>query len=474
MAGNQLGAIEHIVVLMLENRSFDHMLGVLYADEANRSPAGDPFEGLTGTESNTDANGAEVTVFKIDPAKPSAYLMPGCNPGEGYSATNLQLFGADPAPTPPVATNSGFITNFAANITLNQQRHRPIVAGTMPADIMGMFTPELLPVLSGLARGYAVCDHWYSSVPTETIPNRAFAAAATSQGHMNDATKSFTVPTIFDLLTDQGVRWKIYGYDKDPLTRLDFPGTTFAPDACFGRFDDFRADAHAGQLPGYSFLEPGWGSAGNSQHPIDDVAKGEQLIHDFYRVLRDGRGWNQTLLIVTYDEHGGCYDHVPPPISATPPDQAVGEYRFDFTRFGLRVPAVLVSPLIAPGTVFRVPTGSTPLDHTSILKTVETRWGLPGLTARDTAAPGVDDALTLDAPRDDDPLDGVVVPASAGASPAAGTPSHLEQVHAELVSELPLAPQRRTRTPPLADLKSPADYDGYIQTRTALWKASRQ
>ena len=105
--------------------------------------------------------------------------------------------------------------------------------------------------------------------------------------------------------------------------------------------------------------------------------------------LRDGPGWDQTLLIVTYDEHGGCYDHVPPPSGAIPPDQAIGEYGFDFTRFGVRVPAVLVSPLIAAGTVFRVPAGSMPLDHTSILKTVETRWGLPSLTARDAAAPDV-------------------------------------------------------------------------------------
>ena len=473
MGGRQLAAIEHIVVLMLENRSFDHMLGFLYEDLGNKSSAGDSFEGLSGKETNTDANGTEVAVFKIDPTRNGAYFMPGCNPGEGYSATNLQLFGADPAPAPPVATNGGFVRNFTATLALNEQRHRPIVPGTVPADIMGIFTPELLPVLSGLARGYAVCDHWYCSVPTETLPNRAFAAAATSQGHMNDSTKSFTVPTIFGLLTAKGVRWKIYGYDKDPLTRLDFPDTTSAPDANFGLFADFRADAAAGQLPGYAFLEPSWGSAGNSQHPNYDVAKGEQLIHDVYRALKDGPGWDQTLLIVTYDEHGGCYDHVPPPAGAIPPDQATGEYGFDFSRFGVRVPTVLVSPLIAPGTVFRVPAGFTPLDHTSILKTVETRWGLPSLTARDAAAPGVGDALTLDAPRLEDPLDGVVVPASGGVNPAAGVPSHLEQAHAELVSELPLAPEQRVMTPPLADLKTPADYDGYIRTRISRWEESR-
>jgi phospholipase C len=473
MPDNELASIEHIVVLMLENRSFDHMLGFLYEDTGNVSPAGDPFEGLTGTESNGDENGAAVKVFKIDPAQPNAYFMPGGNPGEGYSATNLQLFGADPAPAPPVATNSGFVTNFAKTLALNASRHRPVVPGTVPSDIMGMFTPEALPVLSDLARGYAVCDHWYCSVPTETIPNRAFAAGATSQGHMNDSTKSFTVPTIFGLLSAKRIAWKVYGYDKDPLTRLDFPDTTGSPDANFGLFADFQADAGAGHLPGYAFLEPSWGSSGNSQHPNYDVATGEQLIHDVYRALRDGPGWNQTLLILTYDEHGGCYDHVPPPSGAQSPDSAQGEYGFDFTRLGVRVPTVLVSPLIAPGTVFRVPVGFTPLDHTSILKTVEMRWGLPALTARDAAAPGVGDALTLGAPRGDDPLDGVVVPTSAGPNPALGEPSHLEQVQAELVSQLPLAPEERIATPSLAELATPMDYDGYIRSRVAQWKATR-
>src|ERR671936_1454635 len=349
----ELATIDHIVVLMLENRSFDHMLGFLYADGGNTSPAGHPFEGLTGTESNADQTGRPVQVFKIDPTKPHAYFSPGADPGEGYSATNLQLFSADPAPVPPVAKNDGFVTNFDATLKLDAARHRPILSGTTPADIMGIFTPELLPVLSGLARGFAVCDHWFCSVPTETIPNRAFAAAATSQGHMNDSSKPFTGATIFGLLSTAGVPWKIYGFDTAPLTRLDFPDTTNAPDANFGLFPDFQADAAAGRLPGYAFLEPSWGATGNSQHPNYDVAKGEQLIHDVYRALRDGPGWNQTLLIVTYDEHGGCYDHVPPPTGAIPPDGTTGEYGFDFTRFGVRVPTVVVSPLIAPGTVFR-------------------------------------------------------------------------------------------------------------------------
>jgi phospholipase C len=474
MPENQLPAIQHIVHLMLENRSFDHMLGFLYADSGNAAPNGSPFEGLTGNESNPDSNGNPVSVFKINSAAADAYFMPGADPGEGYANTNSQLFGSGNAPVPPMATNQGFVTNFDATIAWDQRVGRSVEAGTTASDIMGIFTPEALPVLSGLARGFAVCDQWFSSVPTETFPNRAFACAATSQGHMNDGTSSYTVQSIFGLMTSQGATWKIYGYDEQPLTRKNFPDTLSAPDANFGEFADFTSDAAAGRLAQYSFLEPSWGSAGNSQHPNYDVALGEKLIHDVYYALRGGPGWNETLLFVTYDEHGGCYDHVPPPSGAVPPDDSPGEYGFDFTRFGVRVPAVLVSPLIAAGTVFRVPAGSMPLDHTSVLKTVETRWGLPALTRRDAAALDVGDALTLQAPRSDDPLAGVIVPVSTGANPAAGEISRIQQIDAQLTAELPVPAEQLRSAAVLPAAATPAEYDEFTSSRTAIWKAARR
>ncbi len=170
---------------------------------------------------------------------------------------------------------------------------------------------------------------------------------------------------------------------------MTFSDLSSLADSYFGTFPDFQTAAKAGTLPSYTFLEPSWGSKGNSQHPNYDVALGEQFIHDVYYALRNSPLWNETLLIVTYDEHGGCYDHVPPPSGAIPPDASVGEYGFDFTRFGPRVPTVLISPLIPAGTVFRVPDGSMPFDHTSILKTAELRWGVSALTKRDAAAPDV-------------------------------------------------------------------------------------
>jgi phospholipase C len=469
----RLSAISNIVVLMLENRSFDHMLGFLYADSGNVSPAGQAFDGLTGSEANPDGNGGTVRVFKIDPAAPNTYFMPGADPGEGYNATNSQLFGSVKPPVPPIATNSGFVTDFAYTLGWESKEGWSILPGTVAADIMGVFTPGMLPVLSGLARGYAVCDQWFSSAPTETLPNRAFVSAGTSQGHMDDKTKTYTCPSIFGLLSRNQIGWAIYGYNAEPLTRLNFPDTTNAPEQHFGQFPDFKAAAAAGSLPAYTFLEPSWESAGNSQHPNYNVALGEQLIHDVYYALRDGPKWNETLLIITYDEHGGCYDHVAPPLGAVPPDNSVGEYGFDFKRFGVRVPTVLVSPLIPPGTVFRVPSTSMPIDHTSILKTVEQRWNLPALTARDAASPGLGAALTLTTPRSDDPLQGVTVPHATGKNPAEQRPSHLQRVYAELVSQLPVPDPAGGTHHDMPVLRTSDDYRAYTAARVAAWKASK-
>jgi phospholipase C len=471
---NLLSRIQHIVVLMLENRSFDSMLGFLYTDQGNKSPLGQPFEGLTGTESNPDSTGKNVPVFKIKPTDKNAYFTPGADPGEGYSATNSQLFDNVNAPTPPVATNKGFVKDFSYTLGWETTEKWSILPGTVEQNIMGIFPPEMLPVLSGLARGYAVCDHWYSSVPTETMPNRAFASAATSQGHMDDKTKSFTVPSIFGLLGQNNLGWVIYGYDTEPLTIQNFPDTVNADSSHSGLFKDFQTAAADGTLPPYTFLEPDWASTGNSQHPNYDVALGEQLIYDVYYAVYNGKAWQNTLLIITYDEHGGCYDHVPPPTGAVPPDDTPGEYGFDFKRFGVRVPAVLVSPLIAPGTVFRVPADTMPLDHTSILKTVEKRWGLPPLTARDAAAPDLSDVLTLVKARPDDPLKGVEVPQTSGKDPAKGHPSHLQQVHAELVSRLPVQSKYAKKLPHISQLRTSSDHKAYIQSRTAAWKKSRE
>jgi phospholipase C len=433
-----LSQINHIVVVMLENRSFDHMLGFLYQSSNNVSATGQPFEGLTGKESNLDANGKPVTVFPITANVPHPYLQPGADPGEGYLNTNSQLFGKQQAPAPITpANNSGFVTNFAFTLSNEAKQSGQVLPGTQPSQIMALYTPATLPILSRLATGYAVCDHWYASVPTETFPNRAFLALATSQGFVQDKSCSlYTAPSIFTALTQKSVTWMIYGYDAPALTRGQIADIQHAPETQFGEFADFQKAAKAGSLANYCFLEPQWGTQGNSQHPDYDVSKGEQFLHDIYYSLMNTPAWNQTLLIITYDEHGGCYDHVAPPENAVAPDNSVGELGFDFKRFGLRVPTVLVSPLIAAGTVFRT-SSATPFDHTSILATVEKRFAVRSLTRRDAAAPDVGAVLTLQKPRPDDPLSGVKVPVSAVAPRSAG-PDKFEAAIAASAADLPI------------------------------------
>ncbi|MGO9261494.1 MAG: alkaline phosphatase family protein [Bryobacteraceae bacterium] len=438
VAASLLGSIDHIVVVMLENRSFDHMLGFLYAP-GNTSPLGQPFDGLTGNESNPDGKGGSVKVYRIQASDPHPYFMPGADPGEGFPNTNGQLFGTITAPakgTP--ATNNGFVTNFAATLTYLAKQPNAVISGTTASQIMGMYTPDLLPVLSKLAAGYAVCDQWFSPAPTETFPNRAFASMATSQGHLEDsAANVFTAPSIFTALAKKGASWSAYGYNTLPLMRTSVADITHAAESQFGKFSDFQKAAKAGTLANYVFLEPEWSSAGNSQHPDYDVSAGEQFLHDVYYALYGTPAWAKTLLIITYDEHGGCYDHVPPPETAVTPDNSVGEYGFDFTRFGVRVPTVLVSPLIPAGTVYRSPT-AVPFDHTSILATAEKRFGVAPLTKRDAAAADVGGVLTLSTPRTDDPLAGVTPPASKTSPRISSAPNHLVTALAETATSLPV------------------------------------
>ncbi len=465
-----LGKIDHIVELMLENRSFDQMLGFLYKNSGNKSPTGRDFDGLKGDEWNPDDLGRPIKVYPIDAKDPHRYLMPGADPGEGFQPTNYQLFSTDDPEPGAVPTNKGFVVNFKAAIASDLARHfKDSIPGTQASQIMGIYTPELLPVLSGLARGFAVCDAWFSSAPTMTMPNRAFALAGTSQGHLDDHTKIYTCPSIFGRLSDKNIDWAIFGYNREPLTQHDFVDTQNAAPSHFGHFRDFQQRAAEGTLPAFTFLEPSWDSTGNSQHPNYDVSLGEQLMHDTYYALRNGKNWASTLLIITYDEHGGNYDHVGPPSGATPPgDGTVGEFGFGFDRFGLRVPAVLVSPLIAAGTVFRASSGV--IDHTSVLRTIHDRWGTVPLTQRDKAAASLAGVITLDASRQDDPLAGVAVPVPAGNHPNSSAPSKIDKIQATRVAALPIRNEKGYYEEGTPDLTSAASVSNFIRDRTAAWR----
>ena len=474
---------------MLENRSFDHMLGFLY-------PKSGDFDGLDGTESNLDANGNEAKVFEITSSEQNAYYFPLANPSEGYLATNRQLFSLDTPPASGQAANDGFVTSFANELQHPAHPLDPKLVGAAPASIMGMYPSATLPVLSELAKGFAVCDRWFASVPTQTFPNRAFAVAGTSLGYVDNSAHghpAFATPSVFGKLAAADQTWKIYGYSGVPLTAGDFPDTVQpGPHGeVVSGFTRFQEDAAKGQLAAFSYIEPEWAtyraSAGdhnfqieNDQHPVSNLAVGEKLLYDVYRALRgNGPAWPKTLLIITYDEHGGNYDHVHPPTGAIAPDDIVGPSGFDFTRFGVRVPAVIVSPLIPAGTILRAPPNGPPFDHTSIIATLRSRFGLAALNKRDAAAPDVGSVLSLPTPRTDDPLAGIEPPTAAdpvleaGSPPVGAAPSSFLQAKAVAAAALPVPgapipdPEARVRA-----LGTAAETYQFIQERLAAWQAA--
>jgi phospholipase C len=270
---------------------------------------------------------------------------------------------------------------------------------------MHYYTPQQVPVISLLAKQFAVCDQWFASAPCQTWPNRFFLHTGTAGGYQNNSPAHFPylMNTVFNRLNEAGKSWGIYYHDFPQtltLTNL-WPHLTH-----FHFFDDFKADASHGNLPAYSFIEPRYFpdlKLPNDQHPPHNVGMGEALIADVYNAVRSSPNWPTTLLIITYDEHGGCYDHVPPPL-AVPPDNNSPQ-PFGFDRYGVRVPAVLISPFIAPGTILRaVPDANVPhngppypFDHTSIIATVRKCFNLGGpLTNRDAVAPDLESVLNLD------------------------------------------------------------------------------
>ena len=400
--GTILPGIDHIVVLMLENRSFDNILGWLY-DPANappydKVPEGQTFDGVSGKGlTNPGPNGTLVPVgFTSDTTNPFP------DPGEEYQKVYGQLYNQDPPPDgappdppqPPPMT--GFVNNYAAE--------HP---GKDPSHIMNGFRPRSLPSFSLLAHSFMVCDRWFAPVPSQTLANRSFVHAGTSSGHVNNKDGEFPIfinatDTIYDLLQANGVDWRIYYGShwflcnafatQKRLEHFMLDSVAFE----HGRFQPFRRllDAAAsGTLPAYSFVEPNFLDSleygrENDMHPdaglvdIDrmpsDARFGDDLVRKLYQALKNGPQWHNTLLIITFDEHGGCYDHVPPG-AADPPDDRVispgqpGYSGFKFDRYGVRVPALLISPRLPAGVV-----DHTIYDHTSIIRTVMGRFGVPG------------------------------------------------------------------------------------------------
>ena len=409
--------IRHVFVLMLENRSFDHMLGFsgISGSDINGGPRR-PVDGAAGTNlfngvpvpTSVEADFKLSKPVDVDPGHEFKHAVVAlCGPGVTY------VPGGPYPPAGETINNSGFIANYEGSDGTPQN----------PPNIMKCYSPQRLPILNALANEFAVCDAWFSSLPGPTWPNRFFMHAASSGG-LDDSPSglssagntlfdgyTFKNGTIFDRLEDACIEWRVFAGDAFPVT-LALSGMTL--NELGGRIHDFEDFAEAVNESdygaAYTFIEPDYGNdlppspgdftCGNSQHPLDDVTRGERLIKSVYETLRASPHWNDSVLLVTYDEHGGFYDHVPPPIAVPPGDGISDEdnvfNHFNFDRLGVRVPAVVISPLIERNVV-----DGTTYDHTSLLATVESIFGLQPLTARDAAASNLMKLFTRSSARTD-------------------------------------------------------------------------
>lgn len=399
--------VQFVFVLVLENRSFDHLLGFLAItgiDALSGQRRG--IDGLVDTETNT----YQGTSYPV--THPADYAMPA-DPGHEFTDVLVQLAGEHASyppggPYPPI-NNSGFVASYVAS---NNRKHTQVD----PAEVMKCYQPSQLPVLTALAQQFAVCDRWFSPMPGPTWPNRFFLHGASS-ADLDDSPSleqiaewellhGFALPngTIFDRLHTAGVAWRIYAGDNFPQVRA----LAGIKDADLRPYAHFAADLASGSYPAaYTFIEPDYGHltsdyrCGTSQHPVDDVTRGEQLIKCTYEAIRRSPQWPTSLLVITWDEHGGFYDHVIPPAAIPPGDTPIrphNRHGFTFNQYGPRVPAVVVSPLIPPNLI-----DGRVHDHTSIPATIETIFDISPLTARDQAANDLSALVTLSRPRTDTP-----------------------------------------------------------------------
>jgi len=355
-----LDNLKHIVVLMMENRSFDHMLGSLTAVNPN-------IDGITADLSNPDTKGNPVA--PQPKAQYQSQLQP--DPDHHFPAVDLQIFGGSTDPNRQ-ANMQGFVKSY-----FNQQQD---VGHSQ--NIMYYFTQKQLPVLTILATEFAVFNRWFASIPGPTVCNRAFAHYGTSFGRVDMNPFEILEPfkSVYERLINATPKHtaKLYYYDTTSST-IEVVNLLQNQPELFGTYQQFLQDCASGNLPDYSFVEPNYSDHATSsgeqiasdQHPDHNVQAGELFVASVYNAIKQNADlWASTTLLIVYDEHGGIYDHVPPP-SCTP-DQFTASANdtgtgmpFAFDRLGVRVPAILVSPWIPSGTVV-----NNVFDHASIPATV--------------------------------------------------------------------------------------------------------
>ncbi|KAF8018822.1 hypothetical protein BT93_H3658 [Corymbia citriodora subsp. variegata] len=390
------GPIKTLVVIVMENRSFDHVLGWLKSTRPE-------IDGLTGQESNL--------LNVSDPSSPSVGVTDDAvfvdwDPGHSFQAIREQIFGSNDSSADP--NMNGFVQQAEG---MEEGKSRTVMSG---------FKPRLLPVYTELANEFAVFDRWFASVPASTQPNRFYVHSATSHGATSNVRKDlihgFPQKTIFDSLEESGLSFGIY-YQNIPATMFFSSLRKLKHITKFHSYSlKFKLDAKLGKLPNYVVVEQRYFDVNifpaNDDHPSHDVAIGQKFVKEVYETLRASPQWKEMALLITYDEHGGFYDHVPTPVDHVPnPDGIVGPdpFYFHFDRLGVRVPTILVSPWIDKGTVIHAPQGPTPhsqFEHSSIPATVKKLFNLKSnfLTKRDAWAGTFERYFYLrDTPRDDCP-----------------------------------------------------------------------
>ena len=400
--------IKHIVVLMMENRSFDHLLGFMKRENPEiRGIVGGDFSNLTT---------AGVRVPVSEGAQFQGQLS---DPGHDYSDVFLQMYGKPVGAPVGEPDMSGFV-----------QSYEQLVGAGKGNDVMCCFTSDQLPVISALARSYAVCDQWFSSVPGPTLPNRAFAHFGTSFGRLDMSPEYFRAKqSIYQRLrqkTDTRATGRIYYFDPASSTQ----GLTFLLNdqgSYFGGLGDFIDDCRRNKLPAYSFIEPNYSdhdaTLACDQHPDNNMLAGDAFIGQIYNAIRRNDAvWQSTLFLIVWDEHGGLYDHVAPPKVNRPDHDVSTSPPFAFDRLGVRVPAVIVSPYVEAGVV-----DHTVYEHASIPATVTAQFiGDPHVhspSSREQWASTFLHLLTRTQPRTDRPSFGVPNAVGGVHALAAGVPS---------------------------------------------------
>ena len=386
--------VDTIVIVMMENRSFDHILGHLsYEDEANWSS----LEGLRKSEVENYRNLCIYNDVPYYPNPVSDGRFPTDLPHErSYVARQLACSNG-------VCSMTGF-TNAYYEYCRDELHLDP--SNIEPFEPMGFLRSKDLPVTNFLANNFAVCDHWFAPLPTSTHPNRCMAlGGSTSIDHTGELDHDLKVNSlILDWLDEKGVSWRVYRHGALSSFYLFRTGLIF--DSRFRLFKSLKDDINApdGEFPHVVFIEPSYTRPNqNDNHPPLPVSYGESFLRDIYRILiSNEERWKKTVMILTYDEHGGFFDHVPPLLIPYAPPH--GEFP-PFKTTGPHVPAILVSPLVSAGYVYK---GN--MDHTSILQFLAERFAPldPGYSnsvnnRRDQGINSVRNAINLSAPRADIP-----------------------------------------------------------------------